>query len=121
MHLQDYAQLSLAPGTYTLCSVRASRGADITVTGGSQTVVNVQNDFRIQNAAKFVPAPGTPTPMVNVDGLTVRIGATGFVQAFLSAPSAQFRMGRHSTFAGTMCSASIGSDKGITMMCPPTP
>jgi Dictyostelium (slime mold) repeat len=121
--VRNSATLTFAgPGTFTLCSLFTARGAQIIVTGAGQTTINIAGDFRLANNGTLLPAPGTPRPIINIAGTTVRVGARSRIQATLSAPNAEFSSGREAQLEGIFCANSSRSDKGVILICPnPTP
>lgn len=113
-------KLTLAgPGTFTFCSLLTARNADIEVTGGSQSTINIQGDLRVANGVTFAPGVGTQLPVVHIMGSSVRVGAGAQVQAFLSAPNAELSIGRSGKLVGVFCVNTTRSDKNINLMCPP--
>ena len=116
----DQGDLILSgPGTFSFCSIKTGRNANILIKGSGLTTINVVGSFRLADSGKLAPDTGVLTPFMNVMGGSFRIGRRSSFQAFLSAPNARLSFGRSSTFIGTFCALSMGSDKGITMMCPP--
>jgi hypothetical protein len=105
--LENGTSLSLAPGVYNFCSIKTGRHVAITVTGGSQSTINVSGDVRLGNDTTFGPAAGTPTPLLNVAGGSVHIGAQSTVRAFITAPNAKLALGRGATLIGAACARSL--------------
>jgi hypothetical protein len=111
--------LTLAPGTFEFCSLRTSKRATINVTGTEQTTINIVGTFRLADGSTLVPAPGTPTPRINIAGPYMRVSHRSTLQAFVSAPSALLTLGRYATINGTFCVNQSQSDKRVKLTCPP--
>jgi hypothetical protein len=111
--------LTLAPGTFEFCSLKTAAGTTITITGPEPTTINVLGTFRLANASTLTPAPGAPTPTINVAGGFVRVSEKSTLQAILAAPNALLTLGRVSTVAGTFCVNASHSDKHVNLFCPP--
>jgi hypothetical protein len=86
--------LVLDQGEFTFCSVKISRNATVQTTGTTASIVDVRDYVRVADASFFGPAAGTPIPVVNVSGRTVRVGSGGTLEAYVSAPNAQMSTGR---------------------------
>jgi hypothetical protein len=112
--------LILAPGTFEVCSVKTARSTTISITGATQTTMDVAGTFRLANGSSFTPIAGTPTPVLNVAGTLVRVSAAGStLQAFLSAPNALFTLGRLATIRGSFCASMSTCDKQANLICLP--
>lgn len=107
----------LDPGTFSFCDIKIGKNSAGVVTGGSQSTINDVGNFRLANGGFFGPVAGTPTPELNVGGTLVRVGAGAVLQAFLSAPNAQMRIGRGGQVRGSFCALTLRSDKGIVLQC----
>ena len=119
LRMLNGSRLTLKPGTFTFCDVRTGRNVDIRTTGGGTTTINVDGKFRLANGSFMGPEAGSTTPVLNVAGKRVRIGAGSTLQALLSAPDALLTMGRGATLTGIFCVCRARSDKNITLQCPP--
>jgi len=118
--VRSAASLTLAPaGTFTFCSLTTSRNATISVAGGTASIINIANKFRLADSSTFLPIGTTPTPAVNIAGDMFRISRQAKIQAFISAPNAMASFGHGSTIIGSVCVLSSRSDKLVTMTCPP--
>jgi len=117
--LADGATLTLAPGTFAFCSIKAGRDTTIETTGATQSTIDVVGTIRLLTQAFLGSAAGTPTPNINVAGALVRISQNSVIEGALRAPNALVRIGRSGTVTGSFCSASSGSDKGISLICAP--
>jgi hypothetical protein len=109
--------LRLAPGDFTFCDLRTGRNATILTSGN--TTINVTGKVRLANGSILGPTADSPTPILNVLGPQVRVGAGSVMRAILSAPNALLTMGRNARFVGVFCVLRTRSDKGITLECPP--
>jgi hypothetical protein len=119
---QNAANITFAgPGTFTLCELRTARLTTVVVTGAGQSTINIAGNFRVANQGSFLPAPNVPTPIVNVGGLSVRIGANAQIQAILSAPNAALSVGRSGRLSGAFCFDTTRSDKQVHLTCPSSP
>jgi hypothetical protein len=111
--------LTLTGGTYSFCSIRTGRNVTINVQGAGNSTINVLGDVRFENGSFFGPTGSTLTPILNVAGNVLRIGAGTTVRAFISAPDAVLSMGRGAHVIGTFCVERTRSDKHIILECPP--
>jgi hypothetical protein len=109
--------LRLAPGTFDFCELRTGRRTSILTTG--PTTINVVGKVRLANGSVFGPVSGAPTPILNVLGSQVRIGAGSELQAYISAPGALLTVGRLGHLVGSFCVYRTRSDKGVIIECPP--
>jgi hypothetical protein len=117
--IEDDGDVTLQPGTFQFCSIDAGKRVTIRTTGATQSTINIKGDLRLSNGSSFGPDPGTPTPVVNVEGSMVRLAQGATLQAFLSAPNGVLRLGRRSVIRGTACVRRVASDKGCNVECPP--
>jgi len=117
--LDNGASLTLAPGTYTVCQLRTGRHVKISVTGVAQSTINVRDEVRIHDASTFEPMGSTPTPVLNVRGDSVHIGAHATVRAFITAPSARLVLGDGSTFSGAACARLLSAGRKVRITCAP--
>ncbi|HWP66992.1 MAG TPA: hypothetical protein VNO26_13915 [Candidatus Limnocylindria bacterium] len=109
--------LTLAPGTFTFCSVRTGRAARIETTGGVQSTINVVGTLRLLNGSFLGPDAGTQVPDLVVAGDLVRLSQSSDLQAFLSAPNALLKVGRMAHVTGGFCVGRSSSDKLTTLTC----
>jgi len=119
LDLENGTSLTLAPGTYTFCQITTGRHVRITVSGATQSTINVAGNVRLGNDTTLQPADGTPTPLLNVAGDAVHVGAQSDVRAFITAPNAKLTLGRASTLTGAACARSFGSGRNVTVDCAP--
>jgi hypothetical protein len=121
--LKNGATLTLAGGDYQFCSLRTGRNATIQVLGSGQSTIDIAGDLRLENGSRLAPSAPASTPIVNVGGTTADLGAQVVVEAFLSAPQADFRLGRGSTFTGAFCADRVVTGRNVVLTCaeaPPT-
>jgi hypothetical protein len=111
--------LTLAPGTFTFCSLKTAVGATIAITGPELTTINVVGTFRLSDASTLAPLAGSPIPVLNVAGPFMRVGSGSTLVSYLSAPDATLTLGRSSTVGGTFCAGTSRSDKHVHLSCPP--
>ena len=119
LNLENGTSLTLAPGVYTFCSIKTGRHVKLTVAGATQSTINVAGDVELGNATSLQPANGTPTPLLNVAGDAVHVGAGSDVRAFITAPNARLTLGRASTLTGAACARSFGSGRNVSVECAP--
>src|SRR5262245_8645069 len=117
--LEDGANLTLAPGTYTMCQLRTGRDVKISLTGAAQSTINVRDEVRIYDASTFEPMGSTPTPLLNVAGDSVHVGAHATVRAFITAPGARLVLGDGSTFIGAACARLLSAGRKVQITCAP--
>ena len=117
--LEDGASLTLAPGTYTVCQLRTGRHVTISLTGAAQSTINVRDEVRIYDTSTFEPMGSTPTPLLNVAGDSVHVGAHATVRAFITAPSARLVLGDGSTFIGAACARLLSAGRKVQITCAP--
>jgi hypothetical protein len=110
------ATLTLSPGTFTFCSIKAGRNAAITTLG--PVTVNVSGTVVIGTAARLAPASGMEPVRVNVAGKAVRVSQSGVANAAFIAPSGRISFGRDALLLGCYCTDRSKSDKHITLVCP---
>jgi hypothetical protein len=121
--LKNGATLTLAGGDYQFCSLRTGRNATIQVLGSGQSTIDIAGDLRLENGSRLAPGAPASAPIVNVGGTTADLGAQVVVEAFLSAPQADFRLGRGSTFTGAFCADRVVTGRNVVLTCaeaPPT-
>jgi hypothetical protein len=116
--VRNGASLTLDPGTFDICKLQVGRGGVVEPHG--PVTIDVVGTVLIANEAHLVGVPPAPPVSItlNVLGKSVRVGQNSVVQAFVSAPNAQFRLGRSSLFQGSFCVDTLRNDKHITLECP---
>jgi hypothetical protein len=115
VRVADGTSLDLAPGSYRFCSLKTGRNATIRTLGAAS--IAVRDDVRIENGSTFGPAPGASPPTLVAGGRVLRIGTNAEVQAFISAPAAQVRLGSRIRLAGSFCADTARSGRGIHLGC----
>jgi hypothetical protein len=113
------SKLTLAPGTFEFCAVKADSSV-IAVTGSEATTINVVGNFRLADGSSLTPVPGTPTPTINVAGALVRVSHGAALEAHLAAPNAVLTLGRGAKVSGSFCVETSHTDKHVQLFCPPT-
>jgi cysteine-rich repeat protein len=106
-------KLTLGPGTYQFCELRAVRSA-IEVTG--PVTINVRDRFTLGNDSRFEPVgPVSPGDVqINVGGRKpIRIGQRARFRARLFAPDALVRIGREAFVTGHVVAQELKSDPGF--------
>jgi hypothetical protein len=109
-------RLVLTGGTYTFCSLRASRGAEIRF--GGPAVVRVAGDLMLSNGTSLGPILDAGVPRFSstevgifVSGSRVRFARRTQVKARLYAPAARLQIGRGSDIEGTFAARTISTDR----------
>src|SRR5262249_23391242 len=117
--LENGTSLTLQPGVYNICGLSAGRHVTIRVVGSSQSTINVSGEVQLGNGSTLGPDVSTPTPLLNVAGDAVHLGAQDDVRAFITAPSAQLTIGRGTTFTGAACASTLVGSRKVTVKCAP--
>jgi hypothetical protein len=108
--------LTLQSGTYNMCRLQVGREG--TIQAQAPTTLNVEGIVRIGNGASLLSSSPASPIVLNSTGKLVRVGQFGVVQAFITAPNAQLRLGRSALFQGTFCVDALRNDKSIRLECP---
>jgi hypothetical protein len=119
VRVMNGGSLVLQPGTFTFCSVTAGRGADIRVTGAATSRIVVVGSMRLSNDSHLTTDAGTPIPILNVLGSSVRFSAGGSMTAVLSAPRATLTLGRGAVVNGAFCARVLRTDANVLLECEP--
>ncbi len=115
--LENGTRLQLAPGVFEACSLRAGRGVQISVTGTAPSAINLAGELRLENGSTLGPVAGTATPVLDVVGDRVRLGAKARLEAFLAAPNARIRIRHGSSVTGSICSAALTTGHSVRFAC----
>lgn len=109
--------LTLQPGAFVFCDIKAGRGATIR-TLGQATLDVAAGKVTIGTGSFLGPTQGTDPILVNVAGRSVRVSASAVANAVFVAPNANMSFGRGARLVGCFCTHRAKSDKGITLQCP---
>src|SRR5262245_11122863 len=115
--LENGTTLQLEPGLYELCSLRAGRGVDVRVAGGTATTLSIAGELRLENGSHLGPPSGAQNPTVNVGGDRVRLGAGASLDAFLVAPDAKLRLRHGAKLTGSACARELVTGHSVTLAC----
>jgi cysteine-rich repeat protein len=118
--LHNGATLTLAPGTFAFCAVRAGRRATITALATAPpapTTIDVQGDLRMANGSSLGPGPGGPLPVVNVAGEHVRLARGSAITVVLTAPAATVKLGADTIMNGSACARRLLVGPRATLAC----
>lgn len=115
--IKNGGSVALAPGTFAFCSIRTGRNATIETTGALQSTIRVQNSVELGGDSRLAPAPGTPRPLLHVDGPLVTVSKQGAMQAFLVSPAARVKIENGATFEGTVCAEQIKTGRRSGLCC----
>jgi hypothetical protein len=113
------ASIELEPGAYRFCQIVVGRGSSVEVLGPQPSIVDVDGSVKIGNNSTFVPGANTPTPVLNVGGSRVKVGAQSVIEARISAPTAKMSLGRSTRAAGTFCADRLNTDANAVLECVP--
>jgi cysteine-rich repeat protein len=106
-------KLTLGPGSYQFCELRAVRSA-IEVTGPA--TLNVRDRFTLGNDSRLEPIGNTSPADVQINLMgrtTVKIGQQSIFRARLFAPDALVRIGREALVTGHIVAEELRSDPGF--------
>ncbi len=113
--------LRLTAGHYVFCSLKASRHAQVVVSGPAE--IDVAGSLVLDNGSGFGAEEGGPTPgeiVVHVAGDAVRFSRKATVGALLCAPDAELRLTAGADLTGRFVARSILSDR-VTVRAVSTP
>jgi hypothetical protein len=110
--------LTLFPGEYHFCSLKAGRASQIVLLGPGQSTIDVKGNVTIGGNAEIIADASGAPPELNLAGTSVRFGPMSTVNAFITAPNALLRLGRSATVHGSFCVDVIGSDNRALLACP---
>jgi cysteine-rich repeat protein len=105
--------LTLGPGTYNFCELRAVRAA-ILVTG--PVTINVRDRFSLGNESRLEGVGGVTANDIQINYAgrsTVKIGQNSVFRARLFAPDAALSIGRGALVTGQFIARSLKSDPGF--------
>jgi len=108
------ALLLPAFGTYTFCSIRMDKYA--TFRPSQQITVNVTGNVSVGAGSIMTTNSGLPF-VLNVGGSLFRISQGAYVNAAIHLPYGKIKLQRDGTITGCACTASIKTDKHVTMTC----
>lgn len=101
-------------GAYTFCSIRMDKYA--TFRPSQQITVNVTGNARIGAGSILTTNSGLPF-VLNIGGSLCRISQGAYVNAAIHIPYGKIKLQRDATITGCACTASIKTDKHVTMTC----
>jgi len=122
---QNATTVTLTAGTYTMC--RITTGQHVTVITQPGVVLQVAQDFLINDDMRFDGSDCNDIPIVYVrgDGVssnsnTVRFGQDSEVWGHFYTPNGRLNLGNQTDLHGTFWAQSIGSDFNVDVeYCPP--
>jgi len=101
-------------GTYTFCSIKVGRFAQLT--SPQQITVNVTGKFQMGQASFVGSTSGAPI-ILNSSGPLVRVSQDAVLNAAVTAPYAKFKIQRDGTLRGCLCVERFSTDKHTTLLC----
>ena len=117
--LRPAATLVLAPGAYTFCSIRAARGATISVNGPTASTITVTTGARFGSQAVLTAAENTSLPTLIVVRGSLRAGRGARLNAMVVAPTAALGLQRDGRLVGTFCTRSARFGRQVMLACNP--
>ncbi|HEX5086554.1 MAG TPA: DUF5979 domain-containing protein [Nocardioides sp.] len=123
---QNGTTVTLTAGTYTMC--RITTGQNVRVITQPGVVIQVAQDFLINDAMRFDGSDCNDIPVVYVraDGVdpnndnAVRFGENSEIWGHFYSPNGRLNLGRRTDLHGTFWAKSIGSDFNVDAeYCPP--
>jgi hypothetical protein len=116
LRVLDGGSITLSPGQFTFCDIKAGRSTKITTLG--QATLNVAGSVTLGNGSILTPAQGTDPILVNATGRAVRVSDGSIATATFVAPNARISFGRGAQLFGCFCAGRVNSDKRIKLDCP---
>jgi hypothetical protein len=111
--------LRLTGGSYSFCSVRISRGANVSF--GGPSTVTVAGNIHVNNGAKIVPVAGVQPGAINwfVAGAQVRLSRSDVFQGYLCAPNGKLSIGAGDLLTGHFVANNIRMKRASVHFAPP--
>jgi hypothetical protein len=114
--LSHEATLTLAAGDYRFCSLRTGRRVLVTTTGATRSTLHVTTYFQLGIDNVVGPYAGTPPPVLNLGGTSIRLGARARIHASIRAPDARIRPRIQGQLRGCACADGIYTDREIVLI-----
>ena len=117
VHLENGTTLRLLPGSHHFARLYGGKRVVIETLPGGPVTVGVAENVRIGNGGSFGPAPGAPTPTLEVAGDAVGLGRRTRLQANLVAPTAALRLSNGGELVGEFCAERFTGGRRVRLEC----